>query len=612
MKPTFKASSTLRNLSQRSLLAASVTALMLVPAYARALTPISEDELAASTGEGIALLPENFSMRFNGEDNSLDNGYIRLIPVGPVSTSAAAKGYKRGDIYLYGFDLSQSSKNYGVGRVTADWGSAFGRVIDSWGTADNPWIIKASSASVPNFAGTSKTVSYLMIEAPFYKSTLPAAGTAESSAYNLKLNMWLDAFTRDGAVAETLGATSGLTDRIRLRAAWDGFGVNGSNIRIFQTLDGVTAANVGQGLNTSYNNTFGMSGLLRLNSGDTRNLKATLAYGAPTISTIVNPATPAAGAVTITYNPPNIGGFSNNVCGSSTNNAGKAAGGDNPGHCVTQEGYMNVTASASGTNSWTPPSFGSVLRLSTQETANTAYLASPALGGASPSFSNTDGIFIYGLNANLVLGSLSQPLILDSNDGSNFTVELTRIPNNANVYKQIYTDYTGVDATYKGSTCNIFKCGTAVTLGGVGYQGSDATHSSITIGTTNYNATDNTLTAYNGVEAVGISFGELVSTAGLSSTANATYQQAYQRSRTCTTNWLGNCDGGWNGWGAWSKIPQTQFAQNTNGQILRVVSNVPGSNPLTVPGKSVSNNFGSAVIDGLLIQHLKITTTGLN
>ena len=34
-------------------------------------------------------------------------------------------------------------------------------------------------------------------------------------------------------------------------------------------------------------------------------------------------------------------------------------------------------------------------------------------------------------------------------------------------------------------------------------------------------------------------------------------------------------------------------------------------NAMGSPGGSVSNNFGSAVIDGLLIQHLKFTTTGL-
>jgi hypothetical protein len=54
----------------------------------------------------------------------------------------------------------------------------------------------------------------------------------------------------------------------------DGFSVNGSNVKAFQTLAGVTSGNT-QGLSTSYNNTFGVAGLVRLNSGDAANLKAT-------------------------------------------------------------------------------------------------------------------------------------------------------------------------------------------------------------------------------------------------------------------------------------------------------------------------------------------------
>jgi hypothetical protein len=34
-------------------------------------------------------------------------------------------------------------------------------------------------------------------------------------------------------------------------------------------------------------------------------------------------------------------------------------------------------------------------------------------------------------------------------------------------------------------------------------------------------------------------------------------------------------------------------------------------NNMTPLGASATNNFGSAVIDGLLIQHLKFSTTGL-
>ena len=62
---------------------------------------------------------------------------------------------------------------------------------------------------------------------------------------------------------------------------------------------------------------------------------------------------------------------------------------------------------------------------------------------------------------------------------------------------------------------------------------------------------------------------------------------------------------------------ETVQRQNYNNQILGLQTTMPvGTMAATInamgsPGGSVSNNFGSAVIDGLLIQHLKFTTTGL-
>jgi len=141
------------------------------------------------------------------------------------------------------------------------------------------------------------------------------------------------------------------------------------------------------------------------------------------------------------------------------------------------------------------------------------------------------------LNTNLVLGSLYQPLILGS-DGTNFSIELARIPNKESIYKKIYTDYTGADTSYTGSTCNVYNCGTSSITG---YQGSSATHSSISIGTVYSMDAGKTLLADKSAGAVGVSFNQL---------NNATSSNA-------------------------------------------------------------QNNLGSALIDGMLIQHMKITTKGL-
>ncbi|MFH4176161.1 hypothetical protein WAJ79_24760, partial [Acinetobacter baumannii] len=72
-------------------------------------------------------------------------------------------------------------------------------------------------------------------------------------------------------------------------------------------------------------------------------------------------------------------------------------------------------------------------------------LYTPALdatGAIAPKFADTEGLYLYNPNINLVLGNLYQPLILGS-DGKNFSIEIARIANKPEIYKQIYTDYTG-------------------------------------------------------------------------------------------------------------------------------------------------------------------------
>jgi hypothetical protein len=133
-----------------------------------------------------------------------------------------------------------------------------------------------------------------------------------------------------------------------------------------------------------------------------------------------------------------------------------------------------------------------------------------------------------------------------SSDGKNFTLELARIPNKPEIYQKIYTDYSNPKSTtYLGSTCNVYQCGTN---GLEGYQGTNATHSSITMGSTVYDATKNTITAYKGTDAVGISFGAM-----------------------------------------------TPITPSPN---------------ISAPNTPIKN-MGSAVIDGVLIQHMSITTKGL-
>lgn len=469
-----------------------------------ALEAMSDESLSSTTGEGVAFVPQATSFVFQGENaastdlnnRAQDTGYIHIIPVGPL-TNAAQDTNKDGkvdssdhsvgkaDLFVYGLALSKSDGNHN-NRIASNTVSGIG----SWGTATNPWILKVETENqVPNFdttktcAAADKTcqVPYLTLEAPLYETTLPTTSAAGLDAYKLKLGFWADAFVLDPSKKEgdsalyNLGAKTGESDatranRLRLQMIWNDFSINGSRLQVFQTLNGATNQN---GMSAFYNNTLGIAGLIRLNSGDAANLRQTA---------------------------------------------------------------MN----------------GKVLRISTQEIDNSSgLLNTPAVNAASlaPTFNANDGVFIYNLNANLVLGSLYQPLILGS-DGTNFSIELTRIPNKAEIYNKIYTDYDNPNSTvYQGSTCNVYKCGSN---GLSGYQGTNATHSSITMGSTVYDAAKNTLTAYKGVagtnDAVGISFGAI-----------------------------------------------NPVAQTTGG---------------AVPAASFTN-LGSAVIDGVLIQHLKITTKGL-
>ena len=122
-----------------------------VSSQALALEAITDEELSVTTGEGIAFLPENVSLRMNGADTNnsgagtFDTGYIRIIPVGPLTPAAVTAGAGKGDIFLYGAAISQSAQAYGAARTVTDTNTRFSRTIDSWGTAANPWVLKVET-----------------------------------------------------------------------------------------------------------------------------------------------------------------------------------------------------------------------------------------------------------------------------------------------------------------------------------------------------------------------------------------------------------------------------------------------------------------------------------
>ncbi|MGG2097712.1 hypothetical protein ABFY41_09040 [Acinetobacter haemolyticus] len=670
-----------KDLFQRTVLASLVG--LCVNQSVFALQEISDEGLSQTTGEGIALLPENTYMIFQGEkatttqadlfNRQLDTGYINYLPIGPLSLTAADtnnngsidsgdRAVGKADLFLYGLAISASNPNRANNHnervgLSNDGNSI--NAIRSWGTASNPWILKVQTEpNVPTFTpdgGSLNTdtgeITYLALEAPLYEvGTRDSVG---SDAYNLKLGLWADAFVRnpnkaDGAADQFhYGNNQGLigtsvdanrANRLRLQGVWNGFSLNGSHLKIFQTLDG---AGTTGGLSPFYNNTLGMSGVFRFNSGDGADLKAGSVTNTPT-STV----------------EPWVNRYSTQYTGAPSNNS--------PSSDWLYR-IRSQTTKITATGQWTAPTGlnDRVLRLSTRETSDTNNLTTPAIhGGNAPTFNSNEGLFIYNLNTNLVLGNLYQPVILGS-DGKNFSLEVARIPNKESIYKQIYTDYTGLDSSYKGSTCNVYQCGNNVTLGGKTYQGSNATHSSISIGTVYSDDGGKTLQAFKGnstQDAVGISFGSLSS--GTVSKDYYFYQLQNQERRagsyscgflnlgTCydtwqyrtATGWTGNAGSGlrFDSRGAnWANIDSTSYYNptiNNTGYTLVDAGNgtqftVPNQTPLpdalynngrwhtTTPNADINtyrlntaspiNNMGSAVIDGVLIQHLKITTTGL-
>lgn len=357
----------------------------------------------------------------------------------------------KADVFIYGLALSKSDGSLSTRYSNQGF---------SWGSADNPWLFRAGTENVKQFKDAAKDVGYIALEAPLS----PIAGVESDN--NIKLGFWSDIFARElnssNAVDPiTGGPISGLDTDYRLRTQFvaNGLSFNGSQVRLFQTLESD---------NKNYSQTLGMASIVRLNTND-------------------RPET--------------------------------------------------LSSSDSNLNS-------KGIRLSTaaKTDALDGNVPTPALNGSdAPIFHDSEGLYLYSPNINLVLGNMYQPFVVGS-EGNNIILEVTRIPNIPAIYNQIYQNYGGGLGTtdLKGSTCNVYSCGTPIKNNVSDttalYQGRNATHSSISIGTTERISGTNMLRAKDGVNSTGIVF------------------------------------------------------KNTDG---------------------VSKNFGSAVIDGVLIQHLKIRTTGL-
>ncbi|MDO5542397.1 MAG: hypothetical protein Q4F77_03715 [Acinetobacter sp.] len=308
----------------------------------------------------------------------------------------------KADVFIYGLALSKSDNSLS---------SRYSNQGFNWGSADNPWLFRAGTEKVKQFKNVEKDVGYLALEAPL------ATTTPTESDNNIKLGFWTDIFSRQlnssAEVDPSTGAPkSGLDKEHRLRTQFiaNGLSLNGSQTRLFQTLDSD---------NPNHHQTLGMASLLRLNTND---------------------------------NPANLSFTDSNL--------------DSKG-----------------------------IRISTAIKPDTldGTAVTPAIDGSlAPVFHDTEGLYLYSPNINLVLGNMYQPFVVGS-EGNNIVLEVTRIPNVPEIYNKIYQNYEDGKggylgaATFTGSTCNVVSCGTAlkanVNDSAAMYQGRNATHSSIAIGT---------------------------------------------------------------------------------------------------------------------------------
>ena len=407
---------------------------------------------------------------------------IRLAKLAAAQATVGSLRTKA-DVFIYGLALSKSDGSLSTRYSNQGF---------NWGTAANPWLIRAGNVDTIQFAkGNKANVGYIALEAP-----LKLKGTDTSDTF--KLGFWSDIFSRQLNSSNTVdpltGApTSGLDKDYRLRTQFiaNGLNLNGSQVRLFQTLPATSNAN--------YNQTLGMAAILRLNTND---------------------------------DPSTLKATDSNL---------------------DARGIRLSTAAKKGPDSNPDLYDGTAV--------------TPAIDRSlAPIFNDVEGMYLYSPNINLVLGNMYQPFILGS-EGNNIILEITRIPNVPEIYSQIYTYYSDTDSTtvlkdknnqniamidkdgvtytklsdyLKGSTCNVYSCGTEITTTAnnitTTYQGRNATHSSISIGTVERSATGNLLNANKTADATGVVF------------------------------------------------------KNINGQ---------------------ATNLGSVAIDGVLIQHLKIKTTGL-
>ena len=143
-----------------------------------ALEALEDETMSETTGEGIAFLPENFSIKFD------PLAYVRAIPRG-----VPAAGLKHADVYWYGLSLGASDAVTGATPAAilsdatnlANLSSLNAGNIASWGAEANPWVLRVYSTNDLLYNGQTATVA-TGANYPVFQYRAPARDTAATLA----------------------------------------------------------------------------------------------------------------------------------------------------------------------------------------------------------------------------------------------------------------------------------------------------------------------------------------------------------------------------------------------------------------------------------------------
>lgn len=214
----------------------------------QALELLDDELLSDTTGEGIAILPENFSISFD------PLAYVRAIPRGVPAT-----GLKHADVYYYGVSLGAPD-----GTLTAlnNMNSLTVGNIASWGTATNPWVLRVESTTNLLYSGAIPAgAGYPIFQYRAPTFTPGEGGLKYAFVGELQVcNSPAAAIGANGVSAcgggtlftgTSAGATPG---RLEMLNVWNDFTLNGSRFSIFQN---------------TFDTSFGLTWLNRINSSAT-------------------------------------------------------------------------------------------------------------------------------------------------------------------------------------------------------------------------------------------------------------------------------------------------------------------------------------------------------